>query len=413
MKLPKYSMGIGDRFGKQGEAQLSALIKAGEQGFPVIPVWNKSFREHQIIGTRPGSVRSEADYAVRALNWNAPYFVDADHISLQIVDDFLEASDFFTLDVADSIGEKAESGSIDRFLSGNRFSDSLRIEGLPSLLNLEMDFVRATAEKYLFAVEEAGRIYAHIQSRKTAPFITEVSMDETDVPQTPGELLIILAMIRHVGIPAQTIAPKFSGRFNKGVDYAGDITQFEQEFNADLAVIRYAVRHFGLPDNLKLSVHSGSDKFRLYPVIRSAIQRHDAGLHLKTAGTTWLEELIGLAESEGDGLAIAKEIYEKAYHRFDDLCRPYATVIDIDYRALPGPEDVYAWSGTAFAGALRHDQAQPIYNPNLRQLLHVGYKIAAEMGDRYLNALQKNREIVSRHVTENLYDRHIRPLFLS
>ena len=236
-------------------------------------------------------------------------------------------------------------------------------------------------------------------------------MDETDIPQSPGELLIILAMIRHAGIPAQTIAPKFSGRFNKGVDYAGDITRFEQEFNADLAVIRYAVSHFGLPDSLKLSVHSGSDKFKLYPVIRSAIQNHDAGLHLKTAGTTWLEELIGLAESQGDGLVIAKQIYEKAYHRFDELCRPYATVIDIDFKALPDPEAVKVWSGSAFAGALRHDQAQPLYNPNLRQLLHVGYKVAAEMGDRYLNALRKNRETVSRHVTENLYDRHIRPLF--
>jgi hypothetical protein len=413
MKLPKYSMGIGDRFGKQGEAQLAAIKMAEEQGCSVAPVWNKSFREHQIIGSRPDTVRTEADHAVRSLNWNAPYFVDADHISLKIVDDFIGASDFFTLDVADAIGELAEPASIDRFLSQNRFAESLTIDGLPSSLKLQADFLRATAEKYLFAIEEAGRIYAHIQSRKTDPFITEVSMDETDLPQTPGELLIILAMIRHVGIPAETIAPKFSGRFNKGVDYVGEITQFEQEFNADLAVIQYAITRFGLPDNLKLSVHSGSDKFKLYPVIRNAIQNHNAGVHLKTAGTTWLEELIGLAESQGDGLDIAKEIYEKAFYRFDALCQPYASVIDIDFEALPRPDTVHGWSGSAFAHALRHDQSQPLYNPHLRQLLHVGYKIAAEMGDRFLNQLHQNREIVNRHVTENLFARHIRPLFLS
>jgi hypothetical protein len=413
MKLPKYSMGIGDRFGKQGEAQLAAIKMAEEQDCSVAPVWNKSFREHQIIGSRPDSVRTEADHAVRSLNWKAPYFVDADHISLQIVDDFIGASDFFTLDVADAIGERADSDSIDRFLSENRFDESLMIEGLPSSLDWPADFLRATVEKYLFAIQEAGRIFTHIQSRKKAPFVTEVSMDETDSPQTPGELLIILAMLRHVGIPAQTIAPKFSGRFNKGVDYVGELTQFEQEFNADLAVIRYAVTRFGLPDNLKLSVHSGSDKFKLYPVIRNAIQNHDAGVHLKTAGTTWLEELTGLAESEGGGLEIAKEIYEKAFHRFDALCRPYATVIDIDFKALPLPQTVRGWSGSVFAGALRHDQSQPLYNPHLRQLLHVGYKIAAEMGDRFINALHQNRETVSRHVTENLFARHIRPLFLS
>ena len=101
----------------------------------------------------------------------------------------------------------------------------------------------------------------------------------------------------------QTIAPKFTGRFNKGVDYVGDLAQFEKEFNDDLAVIAFAVKEFGLPADLKLSVHSGSDKFSIYPAIRRAIRRTGAGLHIKTAGTTWLEELIGLASAGGEGLA--------------------------------------------------------------------------------------------------------------
>src|SRR5205814_4623334 len=132
---------------------------------------------------------------------------------------------------------------------------------------------------------EAGRIYRHIEKTKGPGFITEISMDETDRPQTPPELLVILAAIADERIPAQTIAPKFTGRFNKGVDYVGDVAQFETEFNDDLAVIHFAVEQYGLPDNLKLSVHSGSDKFSLYPPIGRALRRHDAGLHLKTAGT--------------------------------------------------------------------------------------------------------------------------------
>ena len=86
-------------------------------------------------------------------------------------------------------------------------------------------------------------------------------MDETNLPQSPEELLIILSAIAEEGIPIQTIAPKFTGRFNKGVDYAGDLEKFDREFNDDICNISWSVKEFGLPENLKLSVHSGSDKF--------------------------------------------------------------------------------------------------------------------------------------------------------
>ena len=119
-------------------------------------------------------------------------------------------------------------------------------------------------------------------------------------------------MIAGEGIPVQTIAPKFTGRFNKGVDYVGDLTQFEKEFDEDLSVIAFAIREFRLADTLKLSVHSGSDKFSIYSIINRLIKKHDSGLHVKTAGTTWLEEVIGLAESGGEGLALVKEVYAQA-----------------------------------------------------------------------------------------------------
>jgi hypothetical protein len=238
-------------------------------------------------------------------------------------------------------------------------------------------------------------------------------MDETDSPQTPSELLVILAALADENIPLQTIAPKFTGRFNKGVDYVGDLAQFEKEFSEDLAVVAFAIKKYGLPAALKLSVHSGSDKFSIYAAIRRALALRGAGLHIKTAGTTWLEELIGLAEAGGSGLALAKEIYAGALAHLEELCAPYATVISIDVTNLPSAQAVKAWSSEQFVAALRHNQCNPAFNPDLRQLLHVGYKIAAKMGNGYLDALEVHATAISRNVTENLYERHIKPLFAS
>ncbi len=414
MNLAKYSFGIGDRFGQQGKAQLAALIKAREQGLDITPVWNKSNREHTIIRTKPDDVRAEADAAVAACGWDGPYFVDADHIGFSNVHLFFDSSDFFTLDVADFIGRPAQPTDIDTFVE--RHADLLashHVPGMEPAIELDEIRLRVIASHYLAAVQQAGRIYRNIKARKgVGNFITEVSMDETDTPQTSVEMLVILAAIADEGIPAQTIAPKFSGRFNKGVDYVGDVRQFATEFEQDLAVLRFAIRQFGLPANLKLSVHSGSDKFSIYRPIHEALRKFDAGVHLKTAGTTWLEELIGLALAGGDGLVLAREVYVNALNRMDELCGPYATVIDIDRTLLPTPAEILDWDGAKYAATLRHDPAGPDYNPNFRQLLHVGYKVAAEMGRRYLNTLKKYEPIIAENVTANLYDRHIRPLFL-
>jgi hypothetical protein len=414
MILGKYSFGIGDRFGHQGRAQLAAVMKARNQGLEITPVWNKSNREHGIIGTQPADVRREADAAVAACGWQGPYYVDADHIGRANVEGFLDASDFFTLDVADFIGRPAPEAAVEAFIG--RHGDLLgthRIEGVEEQIEIDEPRLRAIAARYLVAVREAGETFRQIEARKgVGRFVTEVSMDETDTPQTPVDMLVILAALADEGIPAQTVAPKFSGRFNKGVDYVGNISQFAREFEQDLAVIRFAVERFGLPANLKLSVHSGSDKFSIYRPIHRALDRFDAGVHVKTAGTTWLEELIGLALAGGDGLAIAQDIYAAALGRLDELCGPYATVIDIDRTKLPTPDEIHRWDGRRFAAAVRHDRHCPQYSPSLRQLLHVGYKVAAEMGPRFTAALDKHEAIIAENVTANLFDRHIRPLFL-
>lgn len=378
MEISKYSFGIGDRFSHEGINQLKALIEAERRfGVHFTPVWNKSNREHMIIGTEPGVVRAEADAAVKALGYRDAYFCDADHINLSNVDKFLDACDFFTIDVADFIGKA----------------------GSPE-------------ERYLPAVKEAGKIYRHIAERKGADnFVTEVSMDEVAVAQKPDEIRFILKALADEKVPLQTFAPKFTGRFNKGVDYVGDLAQFEREFEEDLLVIDEAIKAYGLPANLKLSIHSGSDKFSIYPVMGRLIRKHDKGIHVKTAGTTWLEEIIGLALADPAALALAKKIYRAALTRMDELTVPYATVIDVDTAKLPTPETVDGWDAQTFAKTLRHEEAEPLYNPSFRQLMHVSFKVAAELGDEYYPALERHADVIGREITANICDRHVARLF--
>jgi tagaturonate epimerase len=413
MTIEPYTCGVGDRFGQQGRAQLEAILLARQGGINVYPVWNKSNREHALIGSRPGDVRVEAEAAVKALNWTGAFYVDADHINLTTVESFVQASDFFTVDVADFVGQSPDAPMVDGLVKAARaFPQELSIPGIDRSFIIDEAAVRTAGSKFLPAIQEAGRIYRRIAELKGPDnFITEISVDETDRPQNPVELFLILLMIREESIPVQTIAPKFTGRFNKGIDYAGDLSQFEKEFDEDLAVIRFAVREFGLPETLKLSVHSGSDKFSLYPIINRLIKKHNAGLHVKTAGTTWLEELVGLAEAGGEALEIAKEIYTTAFNRFDELKAPYAPVIDIDPSKLPDPKAVGFWGAEKYVNTLRHVESSPEYNPHFRQLIHIAFRVAAEMGDRFLEVVKANETTVARNVTENLWDRHIRPIF--
>lgn len=406
------SIGIGDRFGRQGEAQLRALITAREHGIAAVPVWNKSNREHKIVGTTPPQVRFEAEAAVAALGWTHPFHVDADHVNRSNVDAFIQPSDFFTIDVADWIGKAVETDEVRAFVK--RFDPLVGSIDLPGGLAVDVtpEMLTHVGKNYLAAVREAAGIFQHIAAqRPPESFVVEVSMDETDRPQSPEELLFILAALADAHVPLQTIAPRFEGRFNKGVDYVGDTVHFEAAFDAHTAVVQFAAREFELPGSLKLSVHSGSDKFSIYPAIRRVIRKRAAGLHLKTAGTTWLEEIIGLAESGGDGLTLARELYRAAWTRRAELVAPYAAVVDILERNLPDPDTVDRWTARQLVDAVRHVPSCHAFNPDMRQLLHVGYKVAAEMGDRYLAALDANRVAIGRCVTGNLLDRHILPLF--
>lgn len=413
MSLAKYSFGIGDRFGHEGIAQLQAVIQAREEGLSISPVWNKSNREHEIIGTAPADVRREADRAVKDLDWNESYFVDADHITMKSVDKFIHSSNFFTIDVAEFIGVGASREEVENFVDHNRaYIGKLTVTGIDEPLGVTEQILRSIAQNYLPAINEAEKIYTHIHSRKKEHVVTEVSMDEVDAPQSPIELFFILKTFAERDVILDTIAPKFTGRFNKGVDYVGDINHFRNELEQNLLIIAHIVKSYHLSKNIRISVHSGSDKFSLYGVINELIRKYRAGIHVKTSGTTWLQELTGLAISGDDGPSMIKYIYNEALKRYDELIEPYIEVTDIDRGNLPDGNQFNRLDGAGIMAVLQHDSNNPVYNADFRQLMHCAYRIAAEAGSDFIDLLDKYQDIIQPKVTENLFVRHIKPIFI-
>lgn len=410
--LGKYSIGVGDRFGKEGSAQLNAVLKIRQEEVEVTPVWNKSHREHKTTGTFPEDLREEADRAVTVNGYKNIYFVDADRINIKNVLPFLPVSNFFTIDVAQFIGKPAPYMEEEKFLIFfKNYAGEINIPGLDRKMQISKSHLRDMLNNFLLASKSAGEVYSYINAHKSGNIHIEVSVDEVNSPQSPLELFFILAALAFYKVPVNTIAPKFTGNFNKGVDYEGDLEQFEKEFEESLLVLNFAVKEFDLPQDLKISVYSGSDKFSVYPVMRQLIKKHDAGLHLKTSGTTWLEELIGLAESEGEGFSFSQDLYSEALERYEELTQDYLSVLSIDKKKLPVPGSFH--TGKEFAAALRHEPGSQDYNPHFRQLLHCAYKIAAEKGEHFFLLLEKYRERIEDNVTDNLFRKHLEPLFSS
>src|ERR1700686_2039838 len=185
MKIEKFTFGVGDRFAHQARAQLRAFQLAAERGVEITPVWNKSNREHLIVGSEPSSVKAAAEVAVRQAGWNKPWHVDADHINLDTVDRYIEPSNFYTLDVAHFIGRPAPDAEIAAFvLRHPELIGALAIPGIEQPITTTREYVSRVASKYLAAVKASAGIYQHIAAKKGPDrFITEVSIYESDRPQ--------------------------------------------------------------------------------------------------------------------------------------------------------------------------------------------------------------------------------------
>jgi len=160
---------MGDRFSHEAKAQLAACVCAAAQGASVTPVWNKSNREHKIVGSEPASTRAAADAAVEDLGWKQPYFLDADHINLETVDRFIGSCDFFTLDVAHAIAHRPKPGAVEAFLARHReLVGRIEIDGLAEPLTFTKDKAFRSASKYLHAISEAAAIYGTSHSARRA-----------------------------------------------------------------------------------------------------------------------------------------------------------------------------------------------------------------------------------------------------
>ena len=413
MRLDRYSFGVGDRFGSQGEAQLKAFLRMAEDGIRITPVWNKSDREHLIIGSSPADVRSEADAAVCRLKWAGPYFVDADHVTYKNVNKYIESTDYFTLDVSADIGGKADPKTISAFMKKSNLESSIsNLSWLEDPIIHDRQQLQKIVTRYWSAAREAKTIYELIKERKgRGRFITEVSLDETRDPMQPIDIFIFLSLMSHFDVPLQAIAPRFHGWFYKGIDYIGDIDKLAVELvNLD-RILETASETIGLPSDLKLSIHSGSDKFSVYPILKQILVSGKRGVHVKTSGTTWLAELCGLAFSGGDGLELARTLYHQCIQRFSELTAPYSHLIDINRNRLPDPDTVAEWSGVEFSSALNHNPSDPRYNRHFRQLLHIGYKLAAERSSHYSRLLHDNAEMVGTWVTDNILENHLQQIF--
>lgn len=408
----RFSIGLGDRFGREGEAQLRAVQQFTEEhDIPVTPIWNKSHREHTLTGTEPRDTLREADAAVARLGWQRPYYVDADHVTAATLGPFLPHCDYFTIDVAHLLGAPPDSEELEKARQLLEPWCHRRIL-LPSgdVLRLESDTAAAAARCYSRALNEIEGVVECLRKERRGGYKVEISADEVARPQSAAELFCLLVLLSARGVEIQALAPRFPGTFLKGVDYRGDLAAFEAHLRRILAVLEFARREFAWPE-LRLSVHSGSDKPSLYPILYRCAVARGHGLHLKTAGTTWLAEVEALAEAEKEAWHFVRELYRKAWQRRAELIRPYTPVVEICEARLPAPEAIASWSGKNFAAALRPSLAPPPHHEDLRQLIHISYPIAAESGDEFFQLLDHHRDRIAIRVTENLYRRHLLPLF--
>src|SRR5580658_3782779 len=160
LRLERYSFGVGDRFAHQAKAQLRAILLAAADGAEIIPVWNKSYREHSIIGSEPASVRAAAEAAASDLGWTRPFHVDADHITRKTVDAFVASSDYYTLDVTEAIGKPTPAEQVEKFLARHpELMEPMELPGVAQPMVMSRATSAQIAAKYLFAAKEAGHIY--------------------------------------------------------------------------------------------------------------------------------------------------------------------------------------------------------------------------------------------------------------
>jgi hypothetical protein len=358
------SFGFGDRLGLATPGHIAAV-----RGTKFAPVFaQQSVRENARTGRTPQQVMDDARRAVEDAGWDAPWGADADH--LKTIDDippFIAAGyTFFTVDPGEYVDNAADSDSPDALRGKTAAYDWDELSALYLCDDDEQAWGRFDTETLMRAVAKYGKAIQHAVdmfrrlSEVKDGFDFEVSVDETDSPTTPAEHFFIANELTRRGVKFTSLAPRFIGRFEKGVDYIGDLTALD----AELARHAMVTAHFG---RYKLSLHSGSDKFSVYPLLA---RYWGDRIHVKTAGTSYLEALRVLAKYETD---LFERIYALGRERYESDRKTYHVSAQLDL--LPDTSDLPALLDDFHA----------------REVLHVTYGSAlAQFGKEIKAALVKH-----------------------
>jgi len=411
LTLGKYSMGIGDKFGKQSRAQLTAFEMASFAGVEITPVWNKSEREYQVTGTTPYMARQTVEKAVSTVKWTKPYFLNADGVSLSNIQEFTNDCNFFTVDALLFANDQCPENDITRFCDDfSEYLENIKVQGQKESFAITKAQIKVFAQNYLPVLNGIIAVNQFLKERKGVNFILEISFANSDKELPTNDIFYLLAALSFKKISVQVFSTRLPGLFCNGIDFMGDVKNTLDTVEANILAINLAKRIFALPDDLKLGLHNASDKFSLYPGIGKLLRKYNAGIHVKTSGTSWLEECIGLAKANEDSLDLIKTIYSLALYRSEKLSKLYGKHLSINQSKLPSTLEMVGWNADAMSSVLTHD-GNEYYNPDVRQLMHISYEVAAEYGDIFQEALIENAEIIGQQVTKNLYERHIKRLF--
>jgi tagaturonate epimerase len=394
----KTSAGFGDRLGVATPGHIAAV-----QGTGVAPIFaQQSVRENVRTGRTPQGVLDDAMWGVFECDWREGWGADADHMkNLEHIQPFVDAGyTFFTIDPSDYVDDAADADDISRLEAKIQQLDWATLDSSPaaaierymqtfSLDDRELSFdqsvlFRAMA-KYGNAVAHTVRMARHLQAQLGSDaFDLEMSGDETQTTTSLHEHFYIVSELRRLGVRCVSIAPRFVGRFEKGVDYIGDLGELEQNIAGHAAIMRY----FG---GYKLSLHTGSDKFGVYPIA----MKHTGGLvHLKTAGTSYLEALRVLARCD---IPFFREILQLAMSRYTEDRKTYHVSAELD--KVP-------------AGRALDDSHLPalLDQFDARQVLHVTFGSVLDIFGARLHEAMKVHEAAYREGLKMHFDRHLEAL---
>jgi hypothetical protein len=401
------SAGLGDRLGLATPGHVRAVRAAGGNIAPIYP--QQSIREMQRTGRTPQQVMDEAMWGIFGEGWREGFGADADHLKTPADIDVCVAAGytFFTIDPSahvDDSAETADDATLRAAFEALPWADlndtaaaalarygnlSQEIEG--HLVTFDEQSALRAAVKYGKALAHIARMYRHLQEVSTRSTELEVSVDETEQVTSQAEHIYIVSELKRLGVQFVSLAPRYVGRFEKGVDYIGDLDELDRDFAVHAAI----ARHYG---PYKLSLHSGSDKFSVYPIA----VRHTRGLvHLKTAGTSYLEALHTIAALD---TALFREIYQFARERYTTDKASYHVSAELE--KAPLSEDV---ADADLPELLNQFDAREIFHVTFGSVLTTK---TADGGwlfyDRFMKLLRDNPEAYADNLKEHFL-RHLRP----